>query len=308
MSSGAKQIVQYAPEASFGVTPSPFARTAIPFVDISLDKTVTKEDSNSIFDSRLAQRGAVTGSDVAGDLNVEARYGIYDELISGAAFNNWSANELVFGGATRKSFSILRGYTDITEYYTFVGNIVNTFGIDIPEQGIITMTFGFMGKDMTPSDTIPAGTVTPATSAPAMSSVSVGDILIDGVSQAGVACITAFSFNWDNTSQVQRCLGSAGGVGAIIETVANGTGSFTLAWSKKAADYYEKQFENGLIGFEIPITDSDGNSYVLEIPKAEITGALPSGSNADILQATFEYRVVEESPVLVREPFVPPIP
>ncbi|MFK5165279.1 phage tail tube protein, partial [Propionibacterium freudenreichii] len=59
---------------------------------------------------------------------------------------------------------------------------------------------------------------------------AVGDILIDGVSQAGISCLTAFTFNWDNTMQLQRCLGGGINARAILEMLANGTGSFTAAW------------------------------------------------------------------------------
>jgi hypothetical protein len=99
--------------------------------------------------------------------------------------------------------------------------------------------------------------------------------------------------------QVQRCLGAGLDVGAIIETLANGTGSFTAAWSTGAAANYEKQFTNTLISLKIDIVDSEANAYELTLPKVEITATLPSGGNSDILQASFEYRVVEEAPILV---------
>lgn len=40
------------------------------------------------------------------------------------------------------------------------------------------------------------------------------------------------------------------------------------------------------------------------LPKVEITASLPSGGNSDILQASFEYRVVEQAPTLVRKPVI----
>lgn len=311
MSSGSKQIVQIAKETVNGTTPSPFARNSIPFTEITLDAAATKEDSNSILDSRLAQKGSITGIDYTGDLNGEFRYGIFDDLMAAAAFNNWAADvpavgedTLTFGGTTRQSFSILRGYTDINNYHTFKGVHVNTMNISIPEQGLVTIGFGLMGKGRTVSGTLPTGTVTTPTLTPVFSSVSVGDILIDGVSQVGVACITSFDFTWDNTMQVQRCLGAGLDIGAIIETLANGTGSFTAAWSANAATNYEKQFTNTTIGLQILLTDAEtgGNEYVLTLPKVEITASLPSGGNSDILQATFDYRVVEEAPTIVRTP------
>jgi len=311
MSSGAKQIVQIAKETVNGTTPSPFARSSVPFTECTLDAAATKKDSNSILDSRLAQKGSVTGVEYSGDLNSEWRFGVFDDLIAAAAFNNWQTDTpivdqdtLTFGGTTRQSFSVLRGYTDINNYHTFRGVHVNTLNISIPEQGLVTIGFGLMGKGRTVASSLPAGTVTTPTLTPTFSNVSVGDILIDGVSQVGVACITAFDFTWDNTMQVQRCLGAGLDIGALIETMANGTGSFTAAWSTGAAANYEKQFTNTTIGLQVVIKDSSNNEYVLTLPKVEITASLPSGGNSDILQASFEYRVVEQAPTLVRKPVI----
>ena len=309
MSNGSRQICQYAPETVNGTTPTPFDRKSLVFTEITLDAAATKEDSNSILDSRLAQKGAVTGVEYSGDLNSEWRFGVFDDLIAAAAFNNWQTDTpviyqdtLTFGGTTRQSFSVLRGYTDINNYHTFRGVHVNTVNISIPEQGLVTIGFGLMGKGRTVESSLPAGTVTTPTLTPTFSNVSVGDILIDGVSQVGVACITAFDFTWDNTMQVQRCLGAGLDIGALIETMANGTGSFTAAWSTGAAANYEKQFTNTTIGLQVVIKDSSNNEYVLTLPKVEITASLPSGGNSDILQASFEYRVVEQAPTLVRKP------
>lgn len=65
---------------------------------------------------------------------------------------------------------------------------------------------------------------------------------------------------------------------------------------------YEKQFTNATIFLRAPITDTLGNSYQIFIPKAEITALLPSGGNNDILNSTFEYKVVEADPTITRIP------
>ena len=104
--------------------------------------------------------------------------------------------------------------------------------------------------------------------------------------------------------QVQKCLGAGLEVGAILEMSAKGTGSFTMAWSAKAAELYEKQFTNGNISLSIPITDTAGNKYVLNIPKVELTASLATGGKDDILNTTFEYTVVDQAPTLTRTPKV----
>ena len=304
MSSGAKQLVQIAKETVIGTVPSPFARQTLAFTDISLNQSVEKTESASITDNRLQQSSMITSAEYSGELSAEAQYGAYDDLMAAAAFNAWATNVLTFGGTTRQTFSVLRGYTDIANYHTFSGLHVNTFGIDIPEAGLIGLTFGFMGTKRTTAAVAPVGTITPASSNPRMSNISVGDLLVDGVSVKGTACITAFSFNWDNSMQVRKCLGAGLEVGAILEMSAKGTGSFTMAWSTKAAELYEKQFTNGNISLSIPITDTAGNKYVLNIPKVELTAPLATGGKDDLLNTTFEYTVVDQAPTLTRTPKV----
>ena len=304
MSSGAKQLVQIAKETVIGTVPSPFARQTLAFTDISLNQSVEKTESASITDNRLQQSSMITSAEYSGELSAEAQYGAYDDLMAAAAFNAWATNVLTFGGTTRQTFSVLRGYTDIANYHTFSGLHVNTFGIDIPEAGLIGLTFGFMGTKRTTAAVEPVGTITPASSNPRMSNISVGDLLVDGASVKGTACITAFSFNWDNSMQVRKCLGAGLEVGAILEMSAKGTGSFTMAWSTKAAELYEKQFTNGNISLSIPITDTAGNKYVLNIPKVELTAPLATGGKDDLLNTSFEYTVVDQAPTLTRTPKV----
>jgi len=87
MSSGSRQILQYSKEVTRGVTPDPFDRLSLPFTEVSLDAAANREDSATILNSRLAQSGALTTIDYEGDITAEFRYGVYDELISGAAYN-----------------------------------------------------------------------------------------------------------------------------------------------------------------------------------------------------------------------------
>ncbi len=314
MSSGSRQILQLSAETVRGTTPTPFDRESIPFTEVSIDAAANREDSATILNSRLAQSGAITTIDYTGDISAEFRYGIYDDLIAGAAYNTWTADSpavgtdtLTFGGNLAQSFSVLRGYADINNYHVFRGMHVNTFNLTIGVDALATATFGLIGMGRESASILPSGTVTEPTLTPVISGISVDDITIDGVTQVGVACITDFEFNWDNTAEVQRCLGGEGSVGAVIATLADGTGSFTMAWSANGAVNYEKQFTGETIAISVSMKDSLGNAYVLTLPKVEITASLPSGGNSDILQADFEYRVIEQAPTLTRTEYVAPV-
>lgn len=190
----------------------------------------------------------ITGVDYTGDINAEAKFGDYDQLIEAAAFNKFEigvpavgSDTLTFGGSVRQTFSILRGYEDIKNYHTFSGVHVNTFNLDIPEQGIVTFGFGLPAKKRAVANgAAPAGTVVNASNNPSLSNVSVGQILWMVYLKQVQRAFQRLVFAWDNSMQVQRCLGLGLEIGAIIETLANGTGSFTAAWSTGSALNYEK--------------------------------------------------------------------
>ena len=302
MSKGSAQVLQWAAETAVGVTPPTFARQTLAFTDQSLNQTAEKTESASITDGRIAQASMITSSEYAGDITCEAQYGAFDEIIATAAFNKWVADKLVFGGDLRQTISVLLGYKDIGNYHTFAGLHTNTFGIEIPETGLITFSFGFMGMKRTVASVAPTGTITPASTNPRLSNISVGDLLVNGESVKGKACIDSFSFSWDNSMQVQRCLGAGLEIGAILEMMGAGTGSFSMAWATESAKLYEKQFTNETISLVIPIVDTLGNKYELNLPKVEVTASLATGGATDVLKSSFEYKVVEQAPTLTRTP------
>ena len=130
-------------------------------------------------------------------ISAEFRYGIYDDLIAGAAYNAWTADSpaegtdtLVFGGNLAQSFSVLRGYTDINNYHVFRGMHVNTFNLTIGVEDLATVTFGMIGMGREAASILPSGTVTEPTLTPVISGISVDDVTIDGVTQVGVLIVT----------------------------------------------------------------------------------------------------------------------
>lgn len=301
MSSGAKQVVYLTAETQIGTTPARPTWTTLPFKSSSLDGTANKTDSDTIVDGRIGRGGVITRMEVGGDLEVNAAYGTYDALLEAAFYNQWSDNALTIG-STRKTFSVVRGYTDITNYHTFTGCHLSRLKIDIPEEGLITFSFGMAGLNRSQANTAPSGTISPAALSEELTNVGVGELKADGATLKGVACVTAFSFELDNGLKVQNCLGNGLAAGKQIEGKASIKGSFEVAWSQKAAELYEKQFANGKLALEIPFGDAAGNKYILSLPVVTITGRLPSGGSEDLLKTTFEYMVQDQSPTLRRAP------
>lgn len=301
MSSGAKQITRYGAEATPGTVATKWKTLA--FVTNGLDAAAQTTESQTIKDSRIAAGTLVTGVDVTGDIETEFAYGIQDDLLEGAAFNPWTDNVLTFGGTARKSFSVIRGFTDIDNYQVFTGCHINQWVLTIPDSGIVTSKFGIMGLKRTAYEVAPTGTIDPADDAVQLTSLSTGDILIDGAAKAGM-CVTQLDLTIDNSMQLQKCLDYENNIGAILETILKATGNLTIAWSKNTAELYEKQFLNEPVSIQYSLKDNLGNKYTLSLPKVLLSAPLPSGGAADVLTTQFAYSVADEVPTLTRIPKV----
>ncbi|WP_151959322.1 phage tail tube protein [Acinetobacter bereziniae] len=299
MSSGAKQLTRVGFEASPGVIATTWNTFA--FTTNGLDASAQTTESQTIKDSRIAAGTLVTGVEVQGDIESEWAYGIQDGVLELVAFNAWNSNVLTFGGTSRKTLSIIRGFTDIDNFQVFTGCHINQWTLSIPDSGIVTSKFSIMAMKRTAYEVAPTGTVTPAGDAIPFTSLSTGDILIEGEKKAGM-CVTQIELTIDNTMQIQKCLDYENNISAILETIMKGSGNFTVAWSKNTAELYEKQFLNEPISLEYSLKDKDGNKYTLSLPNVLVSAPLPSGGAGDILNTQFSFTVADEAPTLKRIP------
>lgn len=301
MSSGAKQLTRVGFEASPGVIATTWNTFA--FTTNGLDASAQTTESQTIKDSRIAAGTLVTGVEVQGDIESEWAYGIQDGVLELVAFNAWNSNVLTFGGTSRKTLSIIRGFTDIDNFQVFTGCHINQWTLSIPDSGIVTSKFSIMAMKRTAYEVAPTGTVTPAGDAIPFTSLSTGDILIEGEKKAGM-CVTQIELTIDNTMQIQKCLDYENNISGILETIMKGSGNFTVAWSKNTAELYEKQFLNEPISLEYSLKDKDGNKYTLSLPNVLVSAPLPNDGAGDILNTQFSFTVADAAPTLKRIPIV----
>ena len=207
MSSGSQQGLSYAAETTAGVLPVPFNRKKLRFTSVSIDGSMTGTQSEEIRDNLISSGEYKTAVEYQGEISGELSYGTYDDLLAAAFHNEWAANVLSIGNV-RKTLSILREYKDAGGYHIFKGMQVTGMTLDVPEEGLITITFTLQGMDRAPvTFTLPAGTVAAATTTNPMSNVGVGDIVIDGDVMTNVACVTAVSISIEFTTVAQKRLG-----------------------------------------------------------------------------------------------------
>lgn len=206
-------------------------------------------------------------------------------------------------GSTPSTLAIAKTYSDVGIYTVFKGCYVSKMTMTIPESGKITTSFTMAGLSFADNTASPY-VVTPAdpTTTSFTSSINVGDILVDGVSLAGSACVTSLDFTLDNNMKVQRCLGQGLAVGAQISGGADVTGSFTLAWSASSYAIWKKSLTRQTVAITFPITDSAGNSYRIDFDQAEVDGDLPDGARTDVVSVKLTFMAVRTSPTITRTP------
>lgn len=295
MSRGIKAVLSYAPQTDAKVKPATGWKD-LPRVSDSLNNTVELIDSETIVDRRLKTPGMVISADAAGDVECELIASAYDDLMEAVAGNAWSGDKLIFGGDLAKIFALQKYNKDIGQYHYWSGARVNTMKLEIPEKALMKLNFGFMTQGYENALTAyTAGVIAETPTAPKASSLNVTDIKIDDGSIRGQMCATAFDIEFNNNIEGNSCLGDGIYTGNLQEYALDATGSITVAYNKKSQETLNKQLTATPIKIEVLITFPVATySYTLVIPKAQISGDLPSGGK-DRLDATLNFTVVAET-------------
>lgn len=108
-------------------------------------------------------------------------------------------------GHTNQSYTIEEWYSDITQSQVFTGMKVNSMGVSMPSTGIITLDFGFTGKDMAQTGTTQYFTSPSAQSASGVMAAVNGAVIVNG---QPVALITSIDFTVDRATENATAVGS----------------------------------------------------------------------------------------------------
>ena len=295
MAKGNKVVLAYAPQTDAETVPASGWKT-LPRTSDSLNNTVEMTDSETINDSRIRTAGMVTSANAEGDVEAEMIKGTYDDLIAAAAGNEWTDDTITFGGDVVQMFAMEKGHKDIGQYHYWSGMRVNSFSLDIPESGYINLTFGFMGSGYDTAETQYSSSPTSSPTSPKATSLSVTDVQIDGVTTRGVSCVTAFNFEINNNIERQNCLGAGLYGNGLLEMMADMSGSLTLSYSKNTQALLGKQLTGAPVQIQVTISfNDDPDTYILTIPKAQVSGDVPSGG-MERLDTQLSYTVYADTP------------
>ena len=144
---GSRSSLSYIVESTFGTTPAGNF-TNLPFSTHSLNLSKDRVAGNDIQSDRMPRADRHGNRQVGGDISVDMRDADYDDWLEAAMLNTWSTNVLKVG-TTPKFFSIEDYAADIDQARLFTGCTVNTMGVSLAPNQMVTTTFGVVGKDMT---------------------------------------------------------------------------------------------------------------------------------------------------------------
>lgn len=191
------------------------------------------------------------------------------------------SGDMIVNGITDSSFSIERKYGDLSNIFeTFVGMEIETFNLSMTAEGLITGSFGFMGKQAANATATIGTGYAAANTNPIYNTTDDVNAIQEGSADLGA---TAFSFSLANNLRGRTQIGSLG-----YQSVGDGRCSITGTLQK----YFENstQMTKYLNFTESSVAaiaeDSAGNAYVFDILNLLYTSGqrVAGGNDSDIIE------------------------
>lgn len=187
-------------------------------------------------------------------------------------------------GTTLRSYSVERDYTDLLtadRYVLYNGIVFSGFGLTIPQQGKINVSFNCLGLPETNPGAASSGTPVAANSNAIMTGgVEFVKLMEGGGSSYDTAvAMRTLELNVDPGLRLRKVAGTVGpeSVGRGLVAV---TGQFTAYFQTKALA--DKFLGDTITALAFVLTDGANNSYVFEMPQVKFTsGPRPTQGISD---------------------------
>ena len=266
---GARHSMAYIAEVTYGVTPATPAFSALRHNGCTLGMSKNTFESEELRGDRQIAHFRHGNKSIAGDVPMELSYGTFDDFIEALLGDTWTANVLK-AGTDRNSFTIERKFAnlDIPEWHRFVGCEINTMSLSVVPDGMVTGSFGIVGKDQSIGTAIIVGATygSPTTTAP-FDSFS-GTINEGGLA---IAIITGIEMEIDNGIAPLFVVGSDTTERPSIAK-SRVTGTVTAFFQSK--DLLEKFINETSSSFDFTLSDGT-STYLFDFPNIVYTGGQP---------------------------------
>jgi len=288
IASGSRHRLAAIAEVTYGTTPTTPAFTTLRHNSCNIGLSKDAVESEEIRGDRQITCFRHGNKSVGGDIEGELVYGEYDSLIEAAMCGTWSTDVLK-AGTTRRSFTIERTFQDITQYVRYTGCEVNTMSISIAPNSMVGVSFGFIGKDQSIAQTAIA-----SSSYSALTDTCQFDSFTATISEGGspIALVTEAEITLENGIEPQFVVGSSTTLRPSIGR-CNVTGSITVYLEDQAMlAKFQNETESSL---DLTLTDPDGNTFQIEIPKLKYTSGQPDVSGEGSVTVSMDFQAIYDS-------------
>lgn len=274
---GSRSSLSYINEVTFGTTPAGNFN-ALPFTTHSLSLSKARVQGNDIQSDRMPRHDRHGNRSVGGDIVVDLRSQVYDDLIASAMFNPWTAGtgvpDTIKVGTTLRSMSIEDYAADIDQSLVYTGCVVSQAAFSLKPNQMVTSTFTLVGKDQTAPSATQKTITAAANNAPMDSytgSLEIGD---SGGATSASSIITGIDFSINNNVAPTFVVGSAS-TPQLEYGLAMVEGTITAYFEN--VDFLNRFLNETETAIEVNCV-SGSSTYTFLFPRVKINGgATPVG-------------------------------
>ena len=288
IASGSRHRLAAIAEVTYGTTPTTPAFSTLRHNSCNIGLSKDAVESEEIRGDRQITCFRHGNKSVGGDIEGELVYGEYDSLIEAALCGTWNTDVLK-AGTTRRSFTVERTFQDITQFMRYTGCEVNTMSISIAPNSMIGVSFGFIGKDQSIAQTAIASSTYST-----LTDTCQFDSFTATINEGGspIALVTEMEVTLENGIEPQFVVGSSTTLRPSIGR-CNVTGSITVYLEDQAMlTKFQNETESSL---DITMTDPDGNTFQIEIPKLKYNSGQPDVSGEGSVTVSMDFQAIYDS-------------
>jgi len=291
-SSGSQRDLYYKEETVYGVVEG---GVATGFTEIrNTEDSISLVRDNFVSDERRGDRGIhdmrLGNKQPAGDIGFEFSYTSFDDFLEGALCSDWNTDELK-KGVVLHSYSVVKSFSDISQYQLFTGGVINTMSLDINPNAMVTGSFGMIFKDMS-SSTGAYVTSPSATGVTHPFDGFTGTITEGTGAGSAIAVVSSLSLSLDNGFERNFVLMSNTNP-QVTWGKSNITGSMVLYFEDTTE--YDKFVAETESGITITLQDLDANTIEINLPRIKYTSADSPVNSDGAVMITMNFQALDDS-------------
>lgn len=282
---GARSQLIFLEESAYGVTPGTTNNTrGIRFVSETLQNSQNTFESQEIRSDRMVQSIKQGNASIAGDitceLNPEGLEILFKHLLGEPTSTTGSGpyDHVIKGTPTLPvGLLIEKGFTDINQYFLYNGIRLNQGAFSFPQEGLIQVVLGAIGRQETISSSSIDATPTYSSTEPFVSFEAA--IYQDG-SGSPLGTVTQLNFTIANNLRDQQFVIGSRYRYNLPAGKRRVTGNFTAFFEDVTT--YNKFLNNTTVALRVRVTDATSGLWVeFEFPKVKLAGQSPTPNIPD---------------------------